>query len=62
MLPLHQILIIPIDDLVSAPKPSVYNTPKTFYEPEKYWACRRNFTVIFLNYLDYFIFLRCLEN
>ena len=35
MLPLHQILIIPIDNLVSAPQPSVYNAPKTVYETRK---------------------------
>ena len=35
MLPLHQILTIPIDDFVSASQPSVYNAPKTFYETRK---------------------------
>ena len=35
MLPLHQILIIPINNLVSVPQPSVYNVPKTVYETRK---------------------------
>ena len=35
MVPLHQILIISIDDLASAPQPSVYNVPKTIYETRK---------------------------
>ena len=37
MLPLHKILIIPIENLVSAPlpQPSVYNAPKTVYETRK---------------------------
>ena len=35
MLPPHQILIIPIDNLVSAPQPSAYNAPKTVYKTRK---------------------------
>ena len=62
MLPLHQILITPIDDLVSAPNPLYIMHLKLSTKPEKYWACRRNLTVIFRNYLDYFIALRCSEN
>ena len=52
MLPLHQILITPIDDLVSAPNPLYIMHLKLSTKPEKYWACRRNLTVIFRNYLD----------
>ena len=32
MLPLYQILIMPIDDLVSAPNPPYTKAPKTVYE------------------------------
>ena len=59
MLPLHQMLIIPIDNLVSAPQSSVYNAPKTVYETRKVLGL---FFVIFRNYLDYFVVLRCSEN
>ena len=62
MLPLHQILIILIGDLLSAPNPLYIMYLKLSSKPENYWACRRNFTVIFLNYLDYFIVLLCSEN
>ena len=52
MLPLHEMLIIPIDNLVSAPQSSVYNGPKTVYETRK---------VLGLFFLI-FIVLRCSEN
>ena len=55
MLPIHQILIIPIDNPVSTPQPSVYNAPKTVYETRKVLGL---FFVIFRNYLDYFIVIR----
>ena len=43
MLPLHQILIIPIDDLVSTPQPSVCNVPKTVYETRNILDLRAEF-------------------
>ena len=62
MLPLHQILKYLLMTSYQSPNPLYIMHLKLSVKPEKYWACRRNFTVIFRNYLDYFIVLRCLEN
>ena len=49
MLPLHQILKYLLMTSYQSPNPLYIMHLKLSVKPEKYWACRRNFTVIFRN-------------